>query len=294
MGTVTGLTAAAMEAIRDGSITAVDLVGPNLNLVITYFDGTTEDLGPVKGADGSNGLTPALSAASTSSLTVGTGSKTFALSPSINVAFPIGAVVRAVGASPANYMVGVVTASSASSVTLNVTETGGSGTLASWTLAIGAFGTVASTVQFARKTADQVRSASSTLVDAADLSVAVVAGSTYLLRMGLFLIASSTTPDAKIGFTFPAGTLKIGGVRAGTNLASDGSTTDVVLTHPGAMTSGSTSIVVGVSTVATLAILEGLYVCTTSGTLQMMVAQNTATGTTTLQADSWLRAERVV
>jgi hypothetical protein len=144
MGTVTGLTAAAMEAIRDGSIVGVDVIADEL--IITYFDGNTENLGNIRGPagtdgnDGTNGLTPELRATSTSSVTIGTGSKTFALSPDINVPFPVGSVVRVTGASAANYMVGTVTASSASSVTIDVTETGGSGTLASWTLTIGAFG----------------------------------------------------------------------------------------------------------------------------------------------------------
>lgn len=91
------------------------------------------------GEDGVDGKTPDLRATSTSSVTIGTGSKTFALSPAMNVAFPVGAVVRAYGAVNTNYMTGVVTASAVGSVTINVTETGGVGTLSSWTLVVSGF-----------------------------------------------------------------------------------------------------------------------------------------------------------
>jgi len=88
------------------------------------------------GTNGTDGLTPELRGLSVTSTTIGTGSKTFAISPSMNVAFPVGSFVRAQGASTANWMGGLVTAASTSSVTINVVENGGSGTFASWTLTI--------------------------------------------------------------------------------------------------------------------------------------------------------------
>lgn len=88
---------------------------------------------------GAVGPLPNQSATSTTSNLIGIGSKTFALSPAMNAAFPVGITVKAQGAAAANYMVGVVTASSTTSVTINVTETGGSGTFASWTLVLGSY-----------------------------------------------------------------------------------------------------------------------------------------------------------
>lgn len=107
----------------------------------TGATGPTGPTGPTgaTGATGATGLTPELRGVSVTSLAIGTGSKVFAISPAMNVAFPVGATVKAQGALAANYMVGVVTAATTTSVTLNVTEVGGSGTLASWTLTIGAY-----------------------------------------------------------------------------------------------------------------------------------------------------------
>lgn len=74
---------------------------------------------------------------STSSLTVGTGSKT--LTTQTGKTFFIGQfVIVASSASPSNFMIGQVTAydSGTGSLTVNVTSTGGSGTLAAWTISV--------------------------------------------------------------------------------------------------------------------------------------------------------------
>lgn len=93
----------------------------------------------IQGIQGVPGETPSLRGLSVTSQAIGTGSKTFAIAPSMNVAFPVGATVKAQGAAAANYMVGVVTSATTTSVTINVTEVGGSGTFASWTLTLGAY-----------------------------------------------------------------------------------------------------------------------------------------------------------
>src|SRR5690349_7120934 len=78
--------------------------------------GTVSSLQGATGAAGSNGLTPALRATSTTSRSIGTGSKQFDIT--INVAFPVGSVVKASSdADPTNYVLGVVTSSSTTSVT---------------------------------------------------------------------------------------------------------------------------------------------------------------------------------
>ncbi|UEM08058.1 hypothetical protein JL101_036005 (plasmid) [Skermanella rosea] len=78
-----------------------------------------------------------LLATSTSSLAIGTGSKVFTVAENLDTAVPIrvGDWVKAASTANANnYMWGVVTARTSSTLTINVTLTNGSGTLASWTL----------------------------------------------------------------------------------------------------------------------------------------------------------------
>lgn len=77
----------------------------------------------------------ALNATSTTSLTIGTGSKTLIVQT--NLPISVGQyVVIANTAAPTNYMFGQVTAysSTTGSLTVNVTSTGGSGTIATWTV----------------------------------------------------------------------------------------------------------------------------------------------------------------
>jgi collagen type I/II/III/V/XI/XXIV/XXVII alpha len=94
----------------------------------------------VPGTPGANGLTPSLRGVSTTSLAIGVGPKTFSLSTPMNVAFPVGAVVRASSdADPQNYMLGVVTAATTSSVELSIVETEGSGTKSDWTLVLAGY-----------------------------------------------------------------------------------------------------------------------------------------------------------
>lgn len=93
--------------------------------------------GLVLGGAGVNATGTAVSA---SSVAIGTGSKTFALT-AMPVAFGIGAVVKVTddAAPNTNYMVGDVTAATTTSVTINVTEIGGSGTKTAWHLNVGAY-----------------------------------------------------------------------------------------------------------------------------------------------------------
>lgn len=80
------------------------------------------------GTNGTNGAN--YGGTSTTSLTIGTGSKVF--TTQAGLAYLPGARVRASGATPTNYMEGVLTAYSGTSFTINVDRTGGSGTLAVW------------------------------------------------------------------------------------------------------------------------------------------------------------------
>ncbi len=75
---------------------------------------------------------------STTSTLIGTGSKTFTVSTTAtSSAFTVGTRVRvAYTTTPANFMEGVITAFSGTSMTVNVDTTGGSGTFALWTISV--------------------------------------------------------------------------------------------------------------------------------------------------------------
>lgn len=75
---------------------------------------------------------------SATSTTIGTGSKTFtANTNALNTAFDIGTRVRlAYSVTPTNYMEGVITAFSGTSMTVDVDAVGGSGTYASWNISV--------------------------------------------------------------------------------------------------------------------------------------------------------------
>jgi hypothetical protein len=75
---------------------------------------------------------------SSSSVTIGTGSKSFTTNLADSQdAFTIGSRVRvAYSTTPSNFMEGVITGYSSTSLTVNVDTTGGSGTYASWTFSI--------------------------------------------------------------------------------------------------------------------------------------------------------------
>lgn len=75
------------------------------------------------------------SATSTTSTTIGTGSKTFTTQSGKN--FSVGQSVRvAYTTTPANYMDGQVTSYSGTSLVVNVTAVGGAGTQAAWTISL--------------------------------------------------------------------------------------------------------------------------------------------------------------
>jgi hypothetical protein len=75
---------------------------------------------------------------SSTSTLIGTGSKTFTTNfDSTAIAFTVGTRVRlAYSVTPANFMEGVITAFSGTTLVVNVDNTGGSGTYASWTVSV--------------------------------------------------------------------------------------------------------------------------------------------------------------
>lgn len=74
---------------------------------------------------------------STSSVLIGTGAKTFTTQSGLG--FVVGMTLR-IANSSANFMTGEVTSYSGTSLVMNITSVGGSGTLASWTISMAAVG----------------------------------------------------------------------------------------------------------------------------------------------------------
>ena len=86
-----------------------------------------------RGATGETG--PSYAATSTTSLLIATGSKAF--TTQAGLAYVVGSRVRAASAAdPSNFMEGVITAYSSTTLTINVDLVGGSGTLADWNLSL--------------------------------------------------------------------------------------------------------------------------------------------------------------
>lgn len=134
--------AADATAYMVGAITAYTGTSLTVNVSYTNGSGTFTDwnvsISGDRGAAGTNGTTPVVTTTSASSHIIGTGSKVFTTAAALSV--PVGDVLRIWSvANPLNYMVGAVTAIAGTSLTVNVTETGGSGTFTDWVIAYGAF-----------------------------------------------------------------------------------------------------------------------------------------------------------
>uniref|UniRef100_Q02CC9 Uncharacterized protein n=1 Tax=Solibacter usitatus (strain Ellin6076) TaxID=234267 RepID=Q02CC9_SOLUE len=105
---------------------AISFATPQSNYYVVVNGGS--------GPAGSNGATGAgYAATSSTSVAIGTGSKSF--TTQAGLAYSAGARVRASStASPTNYMEGMVTAYSGTTLTINSINTGGSGSYSSWNL----------------------------------------------------------------------------------------------------------------------------------------------------------------
>ena len=185
---------------------------------------------------------------STTSLAVGTGSKSLTTQTGKN--FQIGQSVRiASTASPSNYMDGQVTAYTTGSgaLTVNVTATGGSGTIASWTISLmpgaGSYATLTGSETFTNKTLTTPvlsGTASGTTAGRIGYSGGVFTGGDGTNQL-IFVTTSSTQTLTNKTFDTASNTLKVNG---NTVTASAGTAT---LTLP-----NSTDTLVGRSTTDTL------------------------------------------
>lgn len=118
-----------------GQVTAYSGTSLTVNVTNIGGSGTFADwtirVSGTRGAVG--GLGPGYTATSDTSFAIGVGSKAF--TTQAGLAYTVGARVRASSAADGNnYMEGLVTAYSGTTLTVNVTLTGGSGTLTDWNI----------------------------------------------------------------------------------------------------------------------------------------------------------------
>jgi len=126
------------------------------------------------------------SGTSATSLTVGTGSKTFDIQAGLGLAVG-NTVLIASTANSANYMQGDITAYSGTSMTVNVTTTGGSGTVAAWNI------TLVGSVTQTKSDADSV-----SLYSTRALSVDSWAVNTQAASLALFLRRIYKDPEYRV------------------------------------------------------------------------------------------------
>jgi len=132
VGDAVGLNGTAYVAVAAN----INSTPPNSSWNVLAGSGATGAAGST-GAAGANGISDVVALNSTSSVTIGAGSQTFAFASQSNLGWAVGTRLRAAyPTTPTNYMEGLVTAVSAISVTINVDTVGGAGTFTSWNIGI--------------------------------------------------------------------------------------------------------------------------------------------------------------
>jgi hypothetical protein len=130
----TGLTGATGPQGIQGEQGPIGLTGP---AGPTGATGATGAQGPIglTGATGVAGENAIVTRTSTSSISIGTGSRTFGYASATNLGWVVGSRLRSSN-SASNWVEGVITSVSATSVTINVDLTSGSGSFSSWSIAL--------------------------------------------------------------------------------------------------------------------------------------------------------------
>lgn len=150
----------------------------------------------LQGSPGAAGFASQFWLSSTTSNSIGTGIKTFTIS-SNNVGYSIGSRIR-VFFDSANYMEGICTSVSGTSISINVTYTVGSGTYALWSLSV-AGDRGATGANFVVLASDQTNNnaVANTMQDITGLSFPVVNGETYWFKIWIFYTAAIATTGGR-------------------------------------------------------------------------------------------------
>ena len=148
-------------------------------------------------------------------------------------------------------------------------------------------------IQIVRKSADENVISSTTLQNDDHLLFTAVAGQTYSGEVVCFFTTSSSAIDAKVGFSFPAGTMSFG-ANAMDPAVGAGVIGSGIWGAFSSATSGTSALGVGVASADTIVRVPFTFLCTTGGTVNFQWAQNTSTATNmTLKAGSSIQAIRV-
>jgi hypothetical protein len=157
-------------------------------------------------------MAPATNASSTTSLTIGTGSKSLTVETGKNFVIGMNLIIAST-ATPANYMYGQVTSytSGSGAMVFNVTQIAGSGTLAAWTLSLS--GPSIPTVINELKGTD-IASAATINLDTVSGNFVHVTGATTITAITLASGASRTVVfDGALTLTHNATTLILPGAQ---------------------------------------------------------------------------------
>lgn len=150
-------------------------------------------------------------------------------------------------------------------------------------------------IQYAANTANQSVTSSTTMVNATNLSVPVVANATYVFECNLSVSGGNAAGDIKFGFTMPTGAqVDYGGQGLDIGLASAAVGT-INAQGQENQTSPTTALVYGASTAVTRVMITGqCRMSSTGGTLQLQFAQNASNATASvLRARSYMTVTRV-
>jgi hypothetical protein len=147
---------------------------------------------------------------------------------------------------------------------------------------------------YAEKTADQSVTSSTVLVNDTHLAVTIPTTGTYLVDVWLYGVsAANNAGHARVGFSFPTGTLHYGingpisGLASGTSGSGDWSAAVPA-------TSGAAAGVFGLSTNAVMEYIHGRFTATATGTFQFMWAQSVSNANaSTLKAGSHMLLRQV-
>lgn len=147
--------------------------------------------------------------------------------------------------------------------------------------------------QVIRKTADTSRSATTTFADDPHLTFAVEANGVYVMD-GWVKYFADPTPDIKIQFTTPSGTLgEWAWIMPGSGTLTTGTAGYSIRTETNDVSGSRTGYGTSDSTMFTP--MSALWrVGSAAGSITMQWAQNTSNATATvIYTDSWLRFQRI-
>lgn len=153
----------------------------------------------IQGDQGIQGATgPGYAATSTTSLAIGTGSKVFTTQAGLS--YVVGASrARASSTNGANYVEGLVTAYSGTSLTISADTTGGSGTISTWNISLagtpGTNGTNGTNGVNGTVTATTSTTSNTTATGSKSFTTAATTGLTYSVGQRLRIVSASNTSN---------------------------------------------------------------------------------------------------